>query len=64
MHPTAGHQAPSSEQMSVGWFMAGEGGWEPVDSFKDCVELRATSVTPVSYTHLDVYKRQPLVLTV
>ena len=32
MHPTAGRQAPSSEQMSVGWFMAGEGVGTPAEA--------------------------------
>ena len=29
-----------------------------IDGYQVCRELRATSSVPVSYTHLDVYKRQ------
>ena len=32
MHLVAGDQAPSSEQLSVGWFIAGEGVSTPAET--------------------------------
>ena len=35
--------------------------FDPIETWKECTYVNCTARCPVSYTHLDVYKRQDLV---
>ena len=45
--------------MRCGFEVLVEAGYEPENAYFECIHEMKLIIDPVSYTHLDVYKRQP-----